>query len=494
MLDQSLALNRRSLLGSGLLLAAMPLPVLGQSITRQDPLIAAVLALFEPADGAAARAIFHAQMFSAAGQTRWPLARFEQIMGEIAALSGGFDFVAADRQGTTVWLTLRSRHQQVERTLRVRLDRDNPARVFDLPSLPAPAPYPRPLPQGPLAAADLPALVDNRIAFAAQRDEFSGVCRIVDPTGAMAYEAAAGMASRAPDRPNAADFRFHLGSADKSFTALLVARLVEEGRLTFETTLAEVLPDYPNADFARACTMRHLLCHASGLGSLFDRPGYDKTEPYSRMADLLPAFAAELPAFAPGTAAAYSNEGFVVLGAVIEQVTGESWYDWLDRHIYRPAGMVSSGHFLGQQLPDRVATGYRYPDTDHWGIGPRQSNRDFLGYRGNSCGGGFATVADMTAYLNALRSGRIVPRTAVETLLTRQPDGIADYGLGFIVKPLEPGRTLVGHGGGGPHSGIGGMGGIIWETGWAFSVLGNYDAHFTGPVADDIAALLARMS
>ncbi len=491
--DHSLILSRRSLLGSGLLLAVMPLPVLGRDDALQDPVIAAVVALFEPAADPASRAAFHAEMLSAAGQARWPLARFERIMDEIAALSGGFDFVAADRQGTTLWLTLRARRQQVERTLRVRLDRQDPARVFDLPSLPAPAPYPRPLPQGAIAPADLPALVESRIGFAAGRDEFSGVCRIVDPAGAVVYEAATGMASRAPDRPNAADIRFHLGSADKSFTALLMARLVLEGRLSFETTLAEVLPDYPAADFARACTMRHLLCHASGLGTLFDRPAYDRKKPFSRMADLLPAFAAEPPAFPPGTAAAYSNEGFIVLGAVIERVTGESWYDLLERHIYRPAGMKASGHFLNGHLPERVATGYRYRPDDHLGIAPREPNHAFLDYRGNSCGGGYATVADMTAYLRALRDGLILPRAAVEALTTQQPDGLADYGMGFIVTPLQAGRTLVGHGGGGPHSGIGGMSGIIWETGWAFSVLGNYDAHFTGPIADDIAAMLARL-
>jgi D-alanyl-D-alanine carboxypeptidase len=350
------------------------------------------------------------------------------------------------------------------------------------------------LPQGAIAPADLPALAQSRIAFAAGRDEFSGVCRIVDPAGAVAYEAAAGMASRESDRPNAANVRFHLGSADKSFTALLMARLVDEGRLSFDTTLAEALPDYPSADFARACTMRHLLCHASGLGTLFDRPAYDKKRPFSHMAELLPAFAAEPPAFAPGTAAAYSNEGFVVLGAVIERVTGESWYDLLERQIYRPAGMAASGHFLNHRLPDQIATGYRYRDDDHLGIDPREPNHDFLDYRGNSCGGGYATAADMTAYLRALHAGRILPRPAVETLVTQQPGGIAEYGLGFIVKPLEAGRTLVGHGGGGPHSGIGGMSGIIWETGCAFSVLGNYDAHYTGPVADDIASLLARIA
>lgn len=493
MSHNALALTRRGLLGSGLVLAALPVPVFGQTIAAQDPQIAAILALFDPAGGPAARAAFHAGQLSPAGQQRWPLADFQKVFGEIADLSGGFDFVAADRRGTTLWLTVRARRQRVERSLRVRIDRDNPERIFDILASPTPTPYTKPLPQGPIAPADLPALVAQRLAFSAMRDEFSGACRIVAPTGQVAYEAAFGMASRARSQANTPDTRFNLGSADKSFTALLLAKLVAEGRLTFDTRLVEVLPSYANAEFARACTLRHLLSHSAGLGTLFDRPGYDRRKPYSRMADLLPAFAAEPPAFAPGTSAAYSNEGFVVLGAVVEQVTGQSWYDLLDRHIYRRGGMAASGHFLHQHLPERVAIGYRYRADDHLGLSPREPNDDFRGYRGNSCGGGYSTVADMTTYLRALREGRLADRALLDQMVVQQKPGLGQYGLGFDVKPLAPGRTLIGHGGGGPHSGIDGMHGIVWETGWAFSLLGNYDAPFASVIADDIGALLARV-
>ncbi len=489
-----LALTRRRALGASLALAALPLPALGQTSAPLNPHVGAILALFDPSTGHAGRAAFHADRLSPAGQKRWPLAQFETVFGEIAALSNGFDLVAADRRGTTLWLMLRARRQQLERTLRVRIDRDDPARLFDISASPMPTPYPQAMPQGPIATADLPALVARRIAFAAKRDEFSGVCRVVAPGGDVVYQVAFGMASRAPGVPNTPDTRFHLGSADKSFTALLVARLVHEGRLTFDTSLAEVLPDYPNADVARACTLRHLLSHSAGLGMLFDRPGYHRTMANSRMADLFPAFAGAPPAFDPGTAAACSNEGFIVPGAVAEQVTGESWYDLLDRYIYRPAGMTASGHFRAADLPERVATGYRYREDDHLGLAQRQPNGDRLGYRGNSCGGGYSTVADMTAYLAALRGGKILPVAMVDMLVTQQNPGLGEYGLDFMVKPLARARTLIGHGGGGPHSGIDGMSGIIRETGWAFSLLGNYDAPFAGTIADDIAALAARVA
>lgn len=486
-------LNRRSLIGAGLAFASLPLPALARRAAADDPQIAAVLALFEPEAGPAGRAAFHATRLSTAGQRRWGQERFERVFGAIAELSQGFDLVAADRRGTTLWLTLRSRRQQVERTLRVRIDRDDPERIFDVSASPMPAPYSGRLPQGRIAPPDLPALAAQRLEFAARRDEFSGVCRILAPSGEVAYEASFGMASREAGIPNAPAIRFNLGSADKSFTALLIAGLVAQGRLSFDTPLVEVLPDYPNPEFARACTIRHLLSHSAGLGMLFDRSGWDKSRDYATMDEILPVFADRPPTFVPGTAAAYSNEGYVVLGAVVERISGESWYDLLEQQIYQPAGMRASGHFRNSALPAGVAIGYRYHQDDHLGLQPRLPNSDFLAIRGNSCGGGYATVGDMTSYLRALRAGRLAAPAVLDQMVVQQPGGLGGYGLGFDVKPLLPGRTLIGHGGGGPHSGIDGMSGIVWETGWAFSLLGNYDAPFAGTIADDIAALCASV-
>lgn len=487
-------LTRRSLMASAVTLATLPLPALGLNTRSNDPHIAAVLALFEPDATPTDRAAFHAGMLSPAGRRRWSLERFEKIMGEIAVLSSGFDLITADKRGTTLWLTLRSRRQQVERTLRVRLDRDDPNLIFDVSSSPVPTPYAGPMSQGPIAPADLATLVAQRIAFAARRDEFSGACRIVAPSGEIAYEAAYGMASQSPATPNTPATRFNIGSADKSFTALLIAGLVAEERLSFDTPLAEVLPDYPNATFARACTIRHLLSHSAGLGMLFDRPDWDRNREYAAMGDILAVFADLPPAFFPGSAAAYSNEGFIVLGAVAERITGESWYDLLAQKVYRPAGMRASSHFLYHDLPERVAIGMRYHEKDHLGLASRQPNADFLAYRGNSCGGGYATVADMTAYLRALRAGQLLEGKLLDQVVLQQPGGLGQYGLGFEVKPLASGRTLIGHGGGGPHSGIDGMSGIVWETGWAFSLLGNYDAPFAGTVASDIERMLAAVA
>lgn len=208
------------------------------------------------------------------------------------------------------------------------------------------------------------------------------------------------------------------------------------------------------------------------------------------MSDLVPCFWAAEPEFEPGTKASYANEGFVLLGAMIERVSGRSWWDELADHIYAPAGMVHSGHFRKDEAIARKATGYRFAEGDVLGLGARRANDDFVPYRGNSCGGGYSTVADMTGYLRALRAGKLLSPAMAEQMTARNTGGLRDYGMGFQHVAMN-GRTVRGHGGGGPFSGVNGISGIVWETGWSYSVLGNYDAPFAQSLGEDIARMLA---
>lgn len=121
MRTDALSLRRRTLLGSGLVLAMLPLPAFGQSPLAPGSEVAAIHALLDPASGPTGRADFHAEMLSAAGQRWLPLAQFELFFDKVAALSGGLYFVAAVEQGNTLWLSLRSQRQGALRTLRVRM-------------------------------------------------------------------------------------------------------------------------------------------------------------------------------------------------------------------------------------------------------------------------------------------------------------------------------------------------------------------------------------
>ena len=473
--------------------AVLAAPALAQAGDVAD-LGREMAALFDPATSSGARADFWRTRLSEAGRAFEPLETFEAEMRGVADLTGGVDLlevrhVTEGRRAQRAFL-MRARRQGTTRWVRAVADRDEPDRLFEVQSIPRPAIYDRDGPVGPVPRAELAAEIERRVRYGVESDEFSGALLVAAPDGEVVWQGVSGFADRGTGRPITLQTPFHLGSADKSFTALIVGRLIRDGRLAFDTRLIDVLPDYPNPEFARACTIDHLLTHSSGLGGLFDRETYDVQKPYERMADLFPAFAAEVPAWAPGERAGYSNEGFVVLGAVAEAVTGRSWYDLLDEQIYRPAGMTGSAHLRRDEATDRKAIGYAFPEPDRLGFGPRVRNDHIVGYRGNSCGGGYSTVGDMTRYLRSLRAGELMPAAQLADFVTASPNGLRGYGRGFQVRPAGD-RTLVGHGGGGPRSGIDGYHAVVWETGWTVSVLGVNDAPFTGDLARDIGLWLA---
>lgn len=479
------ALSRRGLLAALPVLTLAPRALAAPAPQRYAAGRAAVAAI----NGDLTLDAFLAAHASAAGQAR--AGRWRDTLTAVKSASGGVDYVGVfDGGEREMLLRIRTRRQGLVRDLVLVPDRDAPERLFALIAAPRPLPYAGEVPARPLSRSALRAALARRIEAAVAQDAFSGAVRVVAPDGQVVYEAAHGLANRDDGAPITLASRFHLGSADKSFTALMIGQLVEAGTLTLDTRLSEVLPDYPNAEAARAITIRQLLSHSAGLGGLWERPKYDRARPYARVADLLPAFAGEPLLYPPGTKAAYSNEGFVVLGAVIEAVTGTDWWTQLDQRLYRPAGMIRSAHFtLDEVAPGRVV-GYLYPSSDPLALRPRQPNWTFVPWRGNSCGGGYSTVADMTAYLRALRAGQLVSKPMADMLTAQNTGGLAAYGLGFIHRQVG-GRTLRGHGGGGPASGIEGDHAIVWETGWAYSILGNYDAPFVTALSRDVAVMLA---
>jgi CubicO group peptidase (beta-lactamase class C family) len=251
----------------------------------------------------------------------------------------------------------------------------------------------------------------------------------------------------------------------KQFTAVAIGQLIEQGRLSLDTHLIEVLPDYPDPAAARKITVRQLLSHQAGLGMLFERPGWKWKLRYQTMGELLPLFAKAPLAFEPGARAAYSNEGFIVLGAVVERLSGRSWYDYVQTNVFDRAGMTHTGNLTDDpSIPDR-ATGYKFGDDDPLGFGVRQPNWDTLSWRGNACGGQFSTAGDMIRFLQALKAGKLLKPETAALFVARSPGGQPDYGFGFQHIDLPNGRTLAGHDGGGPGSGVNSDAKMVWQTG-----------------------------
>lgn len=287
---------------------------------------------------------------------------------------------------------------------------------------------------GPIDAA-----VDIATRLAA-RDEFAGSLIVVrgDKTLLAQNWGLADLTTRAA---MTFDTPMFLASAGKMFTAVAVLQLLEAGKIDLDAPLGRYLTDYPNKEMARV-TIRQLLTHRGGtgdIGILGREEGANRAR-VRTIADMVRLNGGRAPDFAPGTKEEYSNYGFILLGAVIEKVTGGSYQDYVGKHIFEPAGMTNSG------FPDRdhlqgVAVGY----TSFFGAEPKLvTNLSVLPWQGASAGGGVASPNDIRRFVDALTAGKLLS-PAMLTLATT-PGATPWYGMGFVVQADEN-----------PHWGHGGM-------------------------------------
>lgn len=272
---------------------------------------------------------------------------------------------------------------------------------------------------------------------------FSGAV-LIARHGRILAQGAFGFANRDFDIPNNLDTRFNVASLTKSWTAVAICQLIEAGRLSLETRVADFI-DYPDADSARKMRIEHLLTHTAGLDSYFTAE-FDRTarKLMRSVDDFLALTRHQLPAFEPGTSWKYSNTGMVLLGKIIEILTGQSYFEYVEQQVLAKAGMVDSGFFDLDQVNKDTAVGY----TKAWDLaGPRYVNSLFEGViKGGPAGCGYATVADVFRFAEALRGGRLVSPSMVERMTSAKPAlSSPDYGYGFAIHPQ---RVLFGHSGG----------------------------------------------
>lgn len=239
--------------------------------------------------------------------------------------------------------------------------------------------------------------------------EFSGVV-LVAKDGAPVFARAYGLADREARIPNTIETAFNLGSINKFFTQIAIRQLANAGKLDLDSTLARAWPNYPNQEVARRVTIRQLLQHRSGVGgNIFAAPPGKTRGDIRRLSDYLPLFVNEPLQFEPGTNQRYSNAGYIVLGLLVERLSGEDYYDYVRRHIYEPAAMTRTASWTVDSLPPNTAIGYttRRLDVETSRSGPAVPNTGILPGRGSSAGGGYSTAHDLLRLINALRAGKI---------------------------------------------------------------------------------------
>ena len=289
------------------------------------------------------------------------------------------------------------------------------------------------------------AALHARLEAAAAANTFAGAVRIVR-NGQTVFEGAYGLADRGQGVPNSLLTKFRVGSMNKMLTAVAVLQLVQAGSVKLDATLGTYLPDYPNVDMASKVTIHHLLTHTGGTGDIFG-PEFtahrlDLREPD----DYLQLYGTRSLLFPPGSLWEYSNYGFMLLGAVVEKVSGMRYDDYIAAHVLAPAGMTDAGAAPEETFVPGRSVGYM------WQGGTLVSNAPTLPYRGTPAGGWYATVGDFERFAAALREHRLLDPAHTDLLLAGKVtmgQSVVKYAYGFIDR-VQAGRRLVGHGGAAP--------------------------------------------
>jgi CubicO group peptidase (beta-lactamase class C family) len=325
-----------------------------------------------------------------------------------------------------------------------------------------------------LAPPELAAATRAKAEAMAQDDAFSGAI-LIAKDGKPVFQAPYGLADRATRQPVTLKTQFRFGSMGKMFTAVSILQLAEAGKLDLKAPIGRYLSDYPNAEIASKVTVENLLTHTGGTGDIFGPQFTANRLSLKDPKDYVALYGARGPQFAPGTRQAYSNYGFMLLGRIVEAVSGLSYDDYIARHIFAPAHMSASGNQPETVKLDR-AVGYMRTK------GAWADAAATLPWRGTPAGGGYSTVGDLLAFANALTSHRILSAAGVERLRSgglAGPDGTF-FRYDFTDQTPE-GHRYLGHGGGAP--GMNGMLMIFPDTGYTVVVLANLDP----PVAQNLA-------
>jgi len=287
---------------------------------------------------------------------------------------------------------------------------------------------------GKMPNQQLTSALDTYFGSLAATDVFSGNV-LVAKDGKVVYEKSCGFADRANKIPNNSATRFNLGSINKAFTKTAIQQLIGRGKLSLNDTVGELLPDYPQ-EITRAATVEQLLGHSAGVSDFFGEEFSAAAKDRFRSNANYYKFVSNLkPLFAPGVRKQYCNGCYIVLGAIIERISGRPYEKYVEENIFKPARMATAGPLQSEGINPNVAMGY----TQQNGDGQLRSNVLMHGASGSAAGGGYATVGDLLNYAEALRHGR-VPDVAASNAL-----GIAGGapGINSVLEQNGPWTVIV---------------------------------------------------
>jgi len=260
--------------------------------------------------------------------------------------------------------------------------------------------------------ARLKRLIENLV----DEDKFSGAVLVADESD-IVFEQAYGLAEKRFNVPNTIDTIFNLGSLNKLITKTAILQLLQAGKLDLDRPIGAYLTGF-NEEILSKVTIRHLIALRSGMGDYFNDRFEQSIGKLRKLDDFVELFKEDPLQFEPGTSEMYSNAGYVVLGKIIEEISGQDYYDYVREHIYQPLGMMHTDHYeLDKPIPN-LATGYtrHMPDCS---LHPteRRNNYFIIGTRGSSAGGGHSTLHDWLKFDRAIAQAKLLDEVHSQMIL-----------------------------------------------------------------------------
>ena len=274
--------------------------------------------------------------------------------------------------------------------------------------------------------------------------EFSGVVLLAKGDNVL-FKKAYGYSSIEYEEKNTVNTLFNIASITKTMTAVAALQLVDKGLLDLDTPVGEYLPDYPNHRVRDSVTTYQLLTHTSGLNNFLVDDFKDMGKLNLKATkDYLSLFASKPLLFTPGSKYSYSAAGYVVLGLLIEKLSGESYHKYMDKNLFKKAGVKNTIAMPIDSIVKNKASGY----TSYFGESAHLSKNDsYLGYA-NPAGFYYSTVNDIYKFFKALKNYRLISEPLTKKMMSPLVKGYyTNYGFGISVDERWE-QTIVGHTGG----------------------------------------------
>ncbi|RSC92652.1 serine hydrolase [Tenacibaculum singaporense] len=301
-------------------------------------------------------------------------------------------------------------------------------------------------------------------------DGFSGAV-LIAKNDSIIFKKAYGYAHLGHKVKNRTNTKFNQGSIGKSFTAVAILQLIQKGKLSLQDNIGKFIPNYPNKTVRDSVTIAHLLTHTSGLPHFFARESFIKRSKdlFRHTNDFNSLYENEPMESKPGETFSYRNTNYLILGKIIEAVSGTNYNNYLESNIYTIVSMKNTGNYDLDHPIDNAAEGYTTSE-----VHPNKLKINIHTYpvRGGAHGGGYTTLDDLYKFSNALKGYKLLNKEYTKLFTNPlKKDSYYGYGMQFP-NPKE--GNIYGHSGG--HYGVGSEWRVYKQEGYTVIILTNKDA------------------